>query len=326
MREVTFLKNNAEKWKQFESYLSKTKDYSSDQLAELFIQLTDDLAYSKTFYPKSKTTLYLNSLASKVHQHIYRNKKEEKGKFIYFWSMELPALFYKHRKELLISFSIFIMALIIGIFSAANNDSFVRLILGDSYVNMTSENISKGDPMAVYKQMNQVDMFLGITFNNIRVSFYAFILGIFFSFGTAYILFSNGIMLGAFEYFFFIKGFLIQSLLAIWLHGTLEISAIIIAGSAGITIGNSILFPGTFSRRQSILSGAQDGVRIVIGLIPVFIAAGFLESFLTRYTEMPLILNLFIIFGSFTFIIWYVIILPSKQFKRGVNHGYNTEN
>ena len=87
------------------------------------------------------------------------------------------------------------IALIIGVFSAANNDSFVRLILGDSYVNMTSENISKGDPMAVYKQMNQVDMFLGITFNNIRVSFFAFMLGILFSFGTAYILFSNGIML-----------------------------------------------------------------------------------------------------------------------------------
>ena len=115
MREVTFLKNNAEKWKQFESYLSKTNDYNSDQLAELFIQLTDDLAYSKTFYPKSKTTLYLNSLASKVHQQIYRNKKEDKSKFVYFWSNELPSLFYKHRRELLISFSIFIIALIIGV-------------------------------------------------------------------------------------------------------------------------------------------------------------------------------------------------------------------
>ena len=323
MREVAFLKNNAEKWKQFESYLSKSKDYNSDQLAELFIQLTDDLAYSKTFYPKSKTTLYLNSLASKVHRRIYKNKKEEKSTFIYFWSKVLPSLFYKHRRELLISFSIFMIALIIGIFSAANNDSFVRLILGDSYINMTSENMSKGDPMAVYKQMNQVDMFLGITFNNIRVSFFAFILGILFSFGTAYILFSNGIMLGAFEYFFFQKGFLIQSLLAVWLHGTLEISAIIIAGGAGITIGNSILFPGTYSRGQSFIAAAQDGVRIVIGLIPIFISAGFLESFLTRYTEMPIILNLIIIFGSLSFIIWYVIIYPSKQFKRGTNHDPN---
>ncbi len=320
MREVTFLKNNAEKWKQFESYLSKTNNYNSDQLAELFIQLTDDLAYSKTFYPKSRTTLYLNSLASKVHQHIYRNKKEEKSKFVYFWSKELPSLFYKRRKELFISFSIFIIALIIGLFSAANNDSFVRLVLGDSYINMTSENMSKGDPMAVYKQMNQVDMFLGITFNNIRVSFFAFILGIFFSFGTAYILFSNGIMLGAFEYFFFQKGFLIQSLLAVWLHGTLEISAIIIAGGAGLTIGNSILFPGTYSRGQSFLTAAQDGVRIVIGLIPIFITAGFLESFLTRYTEMPLFLNLIIILASLSFIIWYVVIFPSRQFKRGLNY------
>ena len=85
-----------------------------------------------------------------------------------------------------------LIVLLIGIISTANDDKFVRLILGDSYVNMTMENIAKGDPMAVYKKMNQVDMFMGITFNNIVVSFYTFIAGILLTFGTGYMLFSNG--------------------------------------------------------------------------------------------------------------------------------------
>ncbi len=45
-------------------------------------------------------------------------------------------------------------------------------------------------------------------------------------------MFQNGVMLGAFQYFFYERGLLLPSVLTIWIHGTLEISAIVIAGSA----------------------------------------------------------------------------------------------
>lgn len=321
MREVTFLKRNAEKWKQVEAFLNSKDKVDADILAELFIELTDDLSYSRTFYPQSKTTQYLNSLTAKIHQSIYKTKKERKERFVRFWKYEAPLLFYKHRKEILISFLIFIIAMIIGVLSSAGDSGFVRLILGDSYVNMTLENIDKGDPMAVYKKMNGVDMFLGITFNNIRVSFFAFMMGLIFSFGTAWILLRNGIMLGAFQYFFHIHNLLFDSVLVIWIHGTLEISAIIISGAAGLTLGNSFLFPGTYSRRQSFMIGSREGLKMIVSLIPIFIIAGFLESFVTRHTGMPVYVSLTIILSSLAFVIWYFIIYPSMVFNRkGVKH------
>lgn len=316
MREVTFLKKNAEKWKEVETFLASKEKVNPDKLADLFIQLTDDLSYSRTFYPESKTTQYLNSITAKVHQSIYKSKKERKERLIRFWKYEAPLIFYKHRTEIIISFAIFILAMLIGFVSSAGDSGFVRLIMGDSYVNMTLENIDKGDPMAVYKKMNGVDMFLGITFNNIRVSFFAFMMGLLVSFGTGWILMSNGIMLGAFQYFFHIHGLLIQSVLVIWIHGTLEISAIIIAGAAGITLGNSILFPGTYSRRQSFLIGSKEGLKMIVSLIPIFIIAGFLESFVTRHTGMPVYLSLMIILGSLTFVVWYFFIYPLKIFNK----------
>ena len=106
MREVTFLKRNAEKWKQAEAFLNSKDKVDADILAELFIELTDDLSYSRTFYPQSKTTQYLNSLTAKIHQSIYKTKKERKERFVQFWKYEAPLLFYKHRKEILISLSI----------------------------------------------------------------------------------------------------------------------------------------------------------------------------------------------------------------------------
>ncbi|MCW8811100.1 MAG: stage II sporulation protein M [Ignavibacteriaceae bacterium] len=167
-------------------------------------------------------------------------------------------------------------------------------------------------------------MFLGITFNNIRVSFIAFMFGLLISFGTAWILLSNGIMLGAFQYFFYIHGLLLESVLVIWIHGTLEISSIIVAGCAGITLGNSILFPGTYSRKQSFMIGAKEGLKMIVSLIPIFITAGFLEAFVTRHTGMPVILSLTIILGSLTFVIWYFFVYPlilAKKLK--VKNGPN---
>ena len=316
MREVSFLKKNADKWKEIENILSSKNKVDPDKLAELFIELTDDLSYSRTFYPHSKTTEYLNSLTAKVHQSIYKSKKERKERFIQFWKYEAPLLFYKHRMKIIISFSIFTIAMLMGIVSSAGDSGFVRLIMGDGYVNMTLENIDKGDPMAVYKKMNGVDMFMGITFNNIRVSFIVFISGLLISFGSAWILMSNGIMLGAFQYFFHIHDLLFESILIIWIHGTLEISSIIIAGAAGLVLGNSILFPGTYSRIQSFRNGAKEGLKIVASLVPIFITAGFLESFVTRHTDMPIFLSLTIILSSLTFVIWYFIIYPTNVFNK----------
>ena len=320
MKEVQFIKNNSERWREVELFLSKkTSIQDPDKLAELFIQLTDDLSYSKTFYPQSKTTQYLNSLTSKLHQSVYKNKKEKRSRIISFWKYELPEIFFARRKELLISFVVFLIAIVIGVVSSEGDTGFVRLILGDSYVNMTQENIKNDDPLAVYKQMNGVDMFMGITFNNIRVSFYAFMAGLLLSVGTILLLLYNGIMLGTFHHLFYTQDLLFKSLSIVWIHGTLEISSIIIAGAAGLVLGNSILFPKTYSRRQSFLISAKDGVKIIIGLIPLFIVAGFLESFVTRFTQMPIFINLTIIISSLSFIIWYFIIYPLKLSRREKN-------
>ena len=119
-------------------------------------------------------------------------------------------------------------------------------------------------------------------------------------------------MVGCFQYFFYEHGVLTESVLTIWIHGTLEISAIVIAGGAGLVLGNSILFPKTYSRMVSFRAGLKSGLKIVTGLLPVFIAAGFLEGYVTRHTDMPLYLSLFIILGSLAYIIWYFIIYPKR--------------
>ena len=301
MREALFLKQNKERWKSYEQPHAN----DPDALAERFVALTDDLAYARTFYPGSKTVKYLNGLAATLHLAIYQNKKEKKNRILQFWKYDLPLVMGRHRRQLLYAFLFFTVFILMGIISARYDEDFVRLILGDGYVNMTNENIEKGDPFGVYKQEDPLLMFLAIGFNNIFVSFKVFVQGLMLGVGTVYGLFYNGIMLGSFEYYFFSRGLGLRSILVVFLHGTLEISAIVIAGSAGLILGSSIIFPKTYGRWESILKGGKDGMKIVVGLVPVFIIAAFLESFITRYTGLPIWLSAAVLFLSLTFIIVY---------------------
>ena len=93
---------------------------------------------------------------------------------------------------------IFVASALIGVLSAANDPDFVRLILGNGYVDMTLDNIANGEPMAVYNGSSEVPMFLGITLNNVMVSFNCFAMGLLTDFGTGYMLLSNGIMVRSF--------------------------------------------------------------------------------------------------------------------------------
>jgi len=169
--------------------------------------------------------------------------------------------------------------------------------------------------MGIYKDSEQEEMFWGITLNNLRVSGLTFVAGLFVCFGSCYFLFKNAIMLGSFQYFFVTKGLFIDSFLAIWIHGTIEISCIIIAGAAGIVLGKGILFPGTLSRKTAFIQGAKDAVTIFIGIIPLIIIAGFLESFVTRLTGAPTVFRLAIILGSAFLIGYYFVYLPIQLKK-----------
>ncbi|MHA4893495.1 stage II sporulation protein M [Pedobacter sp. PWIIR3] len=312
MREALFVKQNSEKWKAYEQLHSD----SPDELADRFIDITNDLAYAKTFYPKSKTTAYLNGVASLLHQSIYKNKKGNSGRFISFWKFELPLLFYKYRRQLLYAFLFFLFFSLIGALSAKYDDTFVRLIMGDGYVNMTNENIAKGDPFGVYKSQGEFSMFFMIAANNTYVTLVTFLSGIFLSIGPVFAMLRNGVMLGSFEYYFFSKGLGMESVLVIWIHGTLEISAIIIAGGSGLVLGQGLLFPKTYTRMQAFRSSAKDGTKIAAGIIPIIIVAAFFEGFVTRHTEMPIWLSSSILGGSLLFIIWYVILYPYQLNKR----------
>ena len=312
MREGLFIKKNKDRWERVQAETSQ----DADEVAKDFVQLVDDLAYAKTFYPTSRVTHYINSMASKIYLNIYKNRKEESNRLLNFWKYDVPLTVKKHHPLILVAFIIFMLFFSVGFFSAANEPGFVREVLGDGYVDMTENNIEKGNPFGVYQDTNSFVMFIRIMVNNTLVSFIYFFRGILLGIPSLVALGKESIRLGAFEHMFYIKGLGGQAVTTVLIHGLLELTAIIIACGAGVVMGISFLFPGTRRRLDAFREGTKDGIKMIIGLVPVFIVAAFYEGFVTRYYKMPLPLNLLILLSSAVFITWYFVIYPGVLKKR----------
>jgi uncharacterized membrane protein SpoIIM required for sporulation len=306
MREALFIKRNRQRWKQIQDNPSD----HPDEMAQEFIRLVEDLGYSKTFYSAGRTTQYLNGMAAKKYLAIYQNKKEGGRHILAFFKYTLPLIIAKHHRVLLISFCLFILFVAIGFFSAKDDENFVRQILGNGYVDMTMQNIKDGHPFGVYGYGNEFLSFAYIFITNVKVSLIEFAGGILLGYFTITGLMYNSVMVGAFEYMFYNNGLLKDSLLTIMIHGTLELSTFVIAAASGLVLAKSWFFPGTVKRIDALKQGAKEGLIIALSNIPMLFIAAFFEGFITRHTDMPLWLKLFIIALSLTIVVGYFIVYP----------------
>ncbi|HEV7780383.1 MAG TPA: stage II sporulation protein M [Chitinophagaceae bacterium] len=318
MREALFIKKNKDRWLRNQ----QTPSEDPDEMAADFTQLVNDLAYAKTFYPAGKVTSFINGEASKIYLDIYKNRKEESNRLTTFWKYDLPLTIRKHHKTVLFAFIVFTVFFAIGFFTSAKDDAIARSIFGDRYINMTQDNIENKNPFGVYESGNPILSWLGIMINNIQVSLRFFASGIFCGIPTFLDLSQEGVRLGVFDQFISAKGYGVGFWLVVFVHGALEITAIIIAGAAGFILGKSFLFPGTIRRIDAFKQGAKDGVKIMAGLIPVLGLAAFFEGFITRLYNNVSWLTTGIFCLSVLFVIWYFVVYPiwlSKKLSLQLN-------
>ncbi|MFP3832121.1 stage II sporulation protein M [Chryseobacterium sp. SIMBA_028] len=325
MREVYFIKQNKEKWLGIEQVIDGKIKKNPDDLSSLYINLINDLSFAQTYYPKSNTTVYLNHLSSQIFQKIYKTKRVEENRLVYFFKTEVPLLVYQYKRYLLYAFLFFILFTSIGVLSAIYDKDFVNIILGESYVNETIENIKNNNAVGVYQSGTTWGTTIGIIFNNIKVGAKLYMYGVSGGVGTLFALLSNSVMLGSFQYFFYDYGALKDSARGIWLHGVFEIFSMVVEAMCGLILGASILFPKTLSRFNSFKKGFKDSFKIFLSTIPFTICAGIIEGYVTRHAlKMPLILNLTIIFGSLAIVIFYYLVYPSIVNKKTNKHTNDT--
>jgi uncharacterized membrane protein SpoIIM required for sporulation len=316
MKETRFIGQNKEKWAELEQML-RSNERNPDALSDLFVQVTDDLSYARSHYPNRVVRIYLNQLSQQVFGRLQQNTNSQLRLFIRFWKSELPMALFQSRKALLWSFILFFVSFLVGIFSSAYAPDFAESILGSGYIAMTERNIEAGNPTAVYQESSALEMFFYIARNNISIALRTFLFGLLFAIGTLGVMLYNGVMVGTFQYLFVGKGVLLQSILGIWMHGTFEISAIILSGGAGFVLGSGLVFPGTYTRMQALRRSARNGIRILILAVVMLLIAAIIESWVTRLVSMPDYFRIGLIASMLALVVFYVIVYPIRVAKGG---------
>lgn len=317
MKESDFIEYNHEKWRHYESFLEDNARPGADEVHQALIQTADDLSYARTFYTNRAIKSYLNGLLQRISAKIFVPRRTFGRSLSIFFTEDLPYAVYKSRSAFQWAFIFFLVAFAVGYFSSAMDEKFAHSMLGESYVRMTEENIKKGDPLGVYNSAGHAEMTFGIMFNNIIVCFRYFLAGIFGGIGSVALMMLEGIRLGCFLQFFARHKLLAEANLTVWMHGVLEISAMVIGCAAGMTLGKGLLFPGTLTRIQAFQISARRGTKIFIGTLPMLVIAALIEGNLTRMTKIGDGFRAYFIFFWVFVLIFYFIWYPYHKNKKG---------
>lgn len=287
MEIINFIKEHKKTWTELEKLLERfykqKKTISSadiDHLTHLYKKASAHLAYLRTYFPQDEMTSYLNELVIRAHNVIYQEQFKSSHQLAYFFKAQLPALLQKRQLFVGLACLIFCIGALSG-FSSIQQD---QLNLYQILPQHIAENI---DPHRVGEGHNDINnpvISTKIMINNIKVAILAFVGGITFGVMTIYLLFYNGLIIGALAAVFWRSDNSYVFWAYILPHGIIELTAIFIAGGAGLYMGYRMLVPGRYAWKYQFLQSAKESAQLLLATFPLFVIAGTIEGYITPST------------------------------------------
>ncbi len=255
------------------------------ELASLYRSVAGDLARARTQGVGNTLVQNLQSLTTRAYSQIYQgSRKQEWQGVVKFYQWGLPAVVQQTFVYIVLATALFMVGGLIAWWYAWSDPTFMSLIVPETMISQVRDrqelwmgSIVGIEPLASSQ----------ITTNNLSVSFGAVAGGITAGLYTAFLLFYNGVLIGA-------VGTLVgQNNLAypfwafVFPHGSLELPAIFFAGGAGFLIGRAILFPGKYRRIDALKFYGSQAVQLVFGIVPMLLMAGLIEGFFSPNPNVP---------------------------------------
>ena len=316
----SYVVQHTEEWLRLEELVERaeqrSKKLSGEELDELLFRyqrVSAHLSHVRSTFQDPQVTARLTRIVAGARAVIYGNQAKSSGAIRSFFVSSFPAAVWSGRRFILVSALAFLIpAFVVAIWlvnSPAAIEAAAPEALREAYITEDFEAYYSSAPAAEFSTQ--------VLVNNIQVSFLAFVAGIAWGVPTLLILaFNGGGVLGVAAGLFHDAGEAPRFWGLILPHGLLEITAIMVAGGAGLRMGWSLIVPGDKTRAQSLVDEAQRSVSIIIGLVIVFILAGLIEGFVT---PSPLATWARVSIGAAAFVaFWaYIIGLGPTAIRRG---------
>ncbi|HYL70975.1 MAG TPA: stage II sporulation protein M, partial [Candidatus Dormibacteraeota bacterium] len=226
-------------------------------------------------YPDSEVAEYLNALCARAHPLLYRGEPVRLGAVPRFYATGLPRAFRAAWPYMTASLALLALGFLAGWLAVdLRPDLRAGLVPPSLFDEMARGRIQGNVPDAPIAASFIIQ-------NNIRVALFCFAGGVLLGLPTAFVLLSNGWMLGTVAAAVHIGGYDLQFWSLIVPHGVIELSVIVIAGGTGLMLGDAILRPGSIRRGDALAAAARRAVSLAVGAATLLVVAGTLEAFVS---------------------------------------------
>lgn len=248
-----------------------------DELVRLYQRTSSHLSFADTHLGDPVLVARLTTLVSGGRGVVYGTRPRTARAFADFWTTTFPAAVWHGRRFVVVSaLLLFVPFAAVAVWIAASDEAVeasAPAAVRASYVERDFE--------AYYSSAPAAEFATSVFTNNVRVAILAFVGGIALCVFTAALLAYNGAAVGVAAGLFTAAGQQGRFWGLILPHGLLELSAVVVAGAAGLALGWTVVVPGDRSRREALAEQGRRSVSIVLGLVAAFLVAGLIEGFVT---------------------------------------------
>jgi uncharacterized membrane protein SpoIIM required for sporulation len=295
-----FLADRGQRWDRLAQLLDRAESVPERELGpegmreilRLYRLTASDLNQARSLTADPELLERLNALAGRGYRFVYRPRRSRRstgfgglrsllGSFAGFLAVEVPAAYRRHAGAVAAAAAAFLLGTLFGLCAVLLRPAAAEdLVPGEFFtqsprerveqIEKNDERIANVEDAAVFGSQ--------LYTHNIRVSFFAFSLAALSVVGGLWILFYNGVILGAVAATYLIDGVSVFFLAWVGPHGALELPAIVFSGAAGLVAGKALFLPGELSRSAALRRVFPGVWRMMVGVMLVLVLAGLIEG------------------------------------------------
>jgi uncharacterized membrane protein SpoIIM required for sporulation len=247
------------------------------RVAALYRAVSTDLMRARRLGCPRDVIAYLDSLTAQAHNALYAASRRDRRTRLVELALDFPRAFRKNFGFMLAAGALFWLPFFLGWFGALHYAGFAERVLPTSMLDSMVEAYSDGfgDGRDASTDTGMMGFYV---YNNVGIAFRCFATGALFGLGSVFFLVYNGLVTGT------VMGHVIESghgetiLTFVCGHSPFELTAIVIAGGAGLRMGFALLGTSGRTRLGSLRAVADDLVSLILGAACLLLAAALIEG------------------------------------------------
>lgn len=248
-----------------------------DELVELHLRVSSQLSFARTHLGDSDLTAALSRRVARSASVVHGTRPRTWRTVVHGLTRTFPAAVWHARLPIAVSTLVFVASFaVIAVWLATSPEAVAASAPEEvrrAYIEEDFEAYYSSEPGTAFAAR--------VFTNNAAVGAMAFGMGVLWGLPTIYVLVLNGVNVGLAAGLFHAAGDAVTFWTLILPHGMLELTAVFIAGGAGLRLGWAALAPGDRTRSEALAEEGRRAVVIVLGLVVVFLVAGLLEGYVT---------------------------------------------